>query len=894
MNQVKWNIAPLNISSICVYGFMHSIESESLNDDIRKKQLLILSHKLAASEVPAIYSEIPTQLFPNSKFPIVIVFDIKSQINSHYIEKLNISSWCKIESIEWNINEIYNKEYWIMFQRGIILSYFYKYYKLKPFYFTSFLLFKGSDILDHPFILSVCPVRVEGSLCIREIIQPISEIIFSPHFSPNVHDFILAPPHEHPLLIEKIQHNEIKVLSPSKQNFCLQKNNKNLILLTNPPSYLSFYYSKFTKPIIDPMKQNSYHDALRIKVSKTVSVNEANWLSFFQQKQDRIDKINLRRALKSNPKIQPKKIEKDSCNEFLNPETNVESNPAKGHFFDFIIQFEKNYHIIENKIDNNMNETGNDNQQKGNENQKLNNENERIGDFDNKFRDYDHDDVFSFFDLKDDEFEYDSSLEALIASSVDNFLLRKRIHKTLKSCSQPPLPYQSIQIIDKRIFSYNNLCSDFLSSNIDTIFHSFVSLEEIEAKRLRIPFLHINENGFISSAPADQLLSEWPEKLVWPISGVKNFFSVVFNVNSNVSKPTQIFFKYLRHYYSMYNFGKIKKIIGDKFYHETDLINLHKDVNSFIASLPSHDFQLYPIICFIVRPKHKNTNYFSDNNIFLIDICEEDIENEEKGEKYAKRLVFQIYSKIRLFRSTPQSSFDNRLNNTAFRTLFGYKHQPPFLLKRKNEQECHFHIIYCIKNRCMSIIDDIGSIFGTLTNQLLNDIVNITVMINHIMEGCKIDYTLSIFSNILKHNEFVEIQNYFPGIPIFTICLKPYIQTVLKKGQNNDYVIFHPKEDQIMNKILYKNDVLTPVKSCIIVSNAPTPYEISLYSNHPEDKIDSIIMNFCSQISNLSWFSVAPGKPERLSSLPIHLLSLLEIINPKSESVSPLFFIRKE
>lgn len=190
----RWNLSDRSFDSVRVSVLQLLPECNDASEEADKLRLLVLSHSIAFSHIPAFFLESIPKYFPLEKKDgaCVIVFDLEDSFSTYQIPLfIKRNDWI------WKTNEVFNKRIASDLQRCLTLRSYYEYSSYKPLYFTSHIIITDFPLQSNPFILMHTPIQRNGRIAFRTIIQGYTEMIFDFPFAPKPNTYILIPPYEH-------------------------------------------------------------------------------------------------------------------------------------------------------------------------------------------------------------------------------------------------------------------------------------------------------------------------------------------------------------------------------------------------------------------------------------------------------------------------------------------------------------------------------------------------------------------------------------------------------------------------------------------------------------------------------------------------------------------------
>ncbi|OHT07592.1 hypothetical protein TRFO_05249 [Tritrichomonas foetus] len=798
MSSVQWNLDPLEVTNLDIIQISIIPEALDKHQSTNDKRLLALSHSLAYKRIPAFflqksptYSSFPTE---NS---VVMVFDLNRAFNPD-----DLFNWCEYHRWNWIVTGPFQDALYDDFQRALNVVSYYEFERLKPLYFSSFLLFPGSDSISDPFLYQKIPIRRETTLCIRTSMQGSLDFIIDYRQPVEAGSYILVPPYEHPFYVVSSSDVTISMRSIDKSIINIDIQSTLFVLITHPCVILSKFF-----------------------------VIESSTNKF--------------------PQNIPSKFDQDDYQMISNMNGNEEPGFDPVNFHDYTSEDIDNYLMsifVEN--DTATSKTT--------------------------------EEIFETTVIEYPELTVDQILSQIVHDRAE----RKSILKCLGNGTLP----------SKRV-PLNLAVSTFLSffrfdfgfGDVKPPFHaqSLITGSTCTYERLGIPDILINHSGTLMSTPAASVVDQWEEQRYQPISGPKSGHFVVFCQSSIEASSARSFFVQFCNIYKQMNFGSLTPFPHDEAFHFVLYEEMPNTILSFFNKNPLSQFQQHPVLSFIVGPPIYDKHFLPPSIISYV--RPELIQTSSESEM--RTLAFVVYSRIRNLKPCPYGMIAISPKDIAI-LFFGYRYQPPFLLKRQ-QKSMTFHIAWDERTKMSAWIDDIGSILHVIPN---TDFSRINGLLNDAkaMIGIEMKFTLSILAEGISADLHKEITDVFhdtlDNMTLFAVSPAPTVQVLFKEQFDDDAVIFAPNEQFLQSES--GSEYIKPYSTCYVVAHTLPAYSISLYSNDVWKPGDSVVFEYAKQMSHLSWLSVKPGSEVRTISYPPHICALLRKTAAPVRRVSRYEFLR--
>jgi len=426
----------------------------------------------------------------------------------------------------------------------------------------------------------------------------------------------------------------------------------------------------------------------------------------------------------------------------------------------------------------------------------------------------------------------------------------------------------------------------FCSSSPPKVISNLPSFTSMKYEHLGIPQVVVNKDGAEVLIDASQIIQQWEDKVIQPICGTKNAHFVVFFDSAFKESQISTFFSMLSHNYSLLGFGKLIPYPKANPYISV-LENIVPDtINSFFKEHSLSEFQQDPLLSFIVGQPIYDSGFLPHTILSYI----RPKMVSKATEMDFKTLSFVVYSRIRLFVPRPYGMINISTNESAS-IFFGFRYQPPFLLKR-NHDHISIHVSWDMKTDLTAWLDDIGSILHVLPVQSLSRIFELMKNAQDFLKGIDIRFTLSVLSEGISKQTYDQIMYEArlikEKLTLFTIFPTSSIQCVLSEQCDDDIIVFDTMEQTYE---LERHNYMKPEESCYVLSKHKPSYTVSLYTGDAWTNSRNILTDQVRGWSHLSWLSVKPGSEKRTISYPPHIAALLRKCHPETDIMCKFEFL---
>lgn len=895
--EIDWNLDPQKISEIPIYQIHFKDSSLENQPETISLRLLIFSHKLALSQIPAFYLDSALSIKQQDDYKpevsqSVIVFDINGDFESNEVETLPF--WAHLSHWKWVPHEIFSNEIVEAFSRALTLVLYYRHYNLNPLYFSSYILIPGGGPFFEPFLVQPVPVLRQGSIQIRTVLQSGLDCILSPKTAPPAGSFILFPPNEHPLYIISVKTpNILEAITIDKKKIEIDIETDKFVFLTNPPLIMPKFFED----------------------DKDISAASTNANSNFTNSNSNYDEdFSGHEEIQDAPPCQ-----------FTNLKL---FNFTEKDIADFFTSKFSSENAFEYGQPANDNPSGDPNEM--------------------------NDDSDTFFSVLEDT--QPNSLQ-ILSEFVPKIKSKER--KKILSCvglnGSFPTKRSHLTCIRANFLSYYRFDFGFSTVNPPSFVSQFGRTSRVRYQKLGIPYITLNKNGDKYEERADKVLSIWESERFMPISGPKDAHYAVFIMKGVSSDSVRTFMSQFTAVYSSLGFGALTPYPrkGEDYMIEVPVGDIPRILMEYFDN-PT-EYQQYQVLSFIVAPPifsenlklHSIVNYIRPNGLETATIEE------------VKTLAFVVYSRIRIFSPQPLGMIEPLAQRKVGVVLFGFRYKPPFLLSRDTkaadsngddlglglgsiggnrnsdsfEDQMELHAAWDPSKSLSAWIDGIGSVLHMLG---ASDITSISSFIEEAKQAFKVKmkFTVTLLGEGIKHSLYNVCDNNLPpDVEIYSVSPSPSVSAHFEEEFADDVVIFEdteqcfevpintqqqqqqqstgsvdflnsndfdgfdsfdsferqgsslawpstepnashflPRNSSLQTSSLSGDDCyVKPSATCYVLSKYQPPYMTSIYRGGSRDQL----LNYVTKMSHLSWLSVKPGDEKRTISYPPHICALL-------------------
>ncbi|OHT09936.1 hypothetical protein TRFO_21024 [Tritrichomonas foetus] len=811
--KIDWNLDPRRITEVPIYQIHFS--DQVLTDQLNTSQLrlLILSHEFAINGIPAFYLEsAPSYSQYYSQDPVVIVFDLDNRFND-----VKLQYWARVDSWLWDPQSYFSNGISNHFSRALTTVLYYKYIDLNPLYFTSFILIPNNERHLESFLVQPVPVLRNNHIQLRTVIQGGLSCVINPRNHLKNGSFILSPPYEHLLRVTSADH---QTNSDFNSKFDASHQNHFISVLTVDKKVLKLEYG----------------------VDQIVHLTKPSLImpKFFEDD-------NIQSVSETQNSYSPLKTE-NSYDENFN-----EDDPDPGSIDNTFDNYNFCNTLMKDEITNN---------------------NSKLCHFKNlALFQYSDQMIESFFNDKASPSKVETSFSVLedtkpdasfiITEQIVNRKYRQKILQCIGEKGRFPSMRLDLKCIVANFLSYYRFDFGFSTINPPPFMKEFCLCETVSCEKLGVPDIIVNSNGSKTEVKADVALSLWEKESFLPIMGPKNAHYVVFASNSVHKNAVDTFMTQFCHCYSQCGFGTLRPYPREEYSLSIPTNSIPQAISKYFESQPLMEFRQFPVLTFIVAPPifdpnfkpHTIVNYIRPTSV------------ETATEVEVKSLAFVVYSRIRIFFPQPTGMSDFSQIEVIGSILFGFRYQPPFVLKR-NTEYMSFHIAWDHHTRLSVWIDDIGTVLHTVRADSISQISDIINKSRQSLHDLNLRFTVTILGEGIYDPIFQDCNNFLSiDIELYSVFPTPEIKCRFEQDFPDDVIVFSNVEQVGEAATRYA----IPVSTCFIMSRYHPSYKISAY----RDSNDELLKNFAKEMSHLTWLSVKPGDENRTISYPPHICALL-------------------
>jgi hypothetical protein len=415
--------------------------------------------------------------------------------------------------------------------------------------------------------------------------------------------------------------------------------------------------------------------------------------------------------------------------------------------------------------------------------------------------------------------------------------------------------------------------------------HPMIASSTCRYERLGIPRILVNCCGSAVEAAANAVVAEWETKRYAPVSGPKSaHFSVVCSAGVRMA-AVKCFFSELRHIYCLLQFGNLSPFPRFEAYYEVANEGIPAFIREFFTDQILGEFQQFPILTFIVGPMIFDAD-FSPHSIISY-VRPESVATASADE--IKTFAFVVYSRIRVFAPCPFGMINIAQNESAT-LFFGFRYQPPFVLKRAAGAELTIHIAWDCATEASAWIDDAGSALHHFPRTPIHKLHQLMVDLARLLTGTQVRFTLVLLAEGISRGRLERLLRQMNDleIEIFTVVPEPAVQVMFNEEFDDDAAISGVAE-QFREDL--DGEFIDPDASCFVVARSLPAYSASVYGIGNQERAREVLLHFVTAMSHLSWLSVKPGSEMRTISIPPHVVALLRRIEPSCTVLSRYEFL---
>jgi hypothetical protein len=428
---------------------------------------------------------------------------------------------------------------------------------------------------------------------------------------------------------------------------------------------------------------------------------------------------------------------------------------------------------------------------------------------------------------------------------------------------------------------------DFGFSVVHPPFHAqpMITGQPCRFDRLGIPRVLVARRGAAIEVAANLVVDDWESHRYQPVSGSKSGHFIVVYAKGIRLDETKTFFTEFRHLYRQLQFGELSPFPRFNAFYEVAMDGVPAFLSRFFADQCLSEYQQYPVLTFIVGPQIFDLDFKPHSIISYV--RPESVSAASSDE--IKTFAFIVYSRIRVFAPCPFGMINIAPNDSAA-LFFGFRYQPPFVLRRRSSSELTLHVAWDSNGRASAWIDDAGSALHFFPMMPLPKLAEVMTDAVRLLVGVSVRFTVSVLGVGISRELLGSLRASFNGLNvlIFAVNPEPAVQVIFRDAFDDDAVIFGDQEQfrEGDERVFQEADAC-----CYVVARSLPAYSASLYLDKPGKKAKELLLEFVRDMSHLSWLSVKPGSELRTISLPPQVVALLRKITPPCSLLSRYEFL---
>jgi hypothetical protein len=297
------------------------------------------------------------------------------------------------------------------------------------------------------------------------------------------------------------------------------------------------------------------------------------------------------------------------------------------------------------------------------------------------------------------------------------------------------------------------------------------------------------------------------------------------------------------------------------------------------------EYQQYPILAFIVGPlifdveftPHSIISYVRPESVSTAGVDE------------IKTFAFIVYSRIRVFTPGPFGMVNASRSDSAA-LFFGFRYQPPFVLRRWSSEEVTLHIAWDCRQEASAWIDDSGSALHFFPRTPLAKLAELMTDALRFLSSVRVRFTVAVIGSGISRELLASLRSAFGGLEVIILAVnpEPAVQVIFRDVFDDDAVIFSDSEQcrEGDEKICEPGEA-----TCYVVARSLLAYSASVYMRSSAEEAKEVLLDFAKQMSHLSWLSVKPGSELRTISIPPHVVALLRKLASPCSMLSQYEFL---
>ncbi|OHS93171.1 hypothetical protein TRFO_11982 [Tritrichomonas foetus] len=464
------------------------------------------------------------------------------------------------------------------------------------------------------------------------------------------------------------------------------------------------------------------------------------------------------------------------------------------------------------------------------------------------------------------------SLDTILTEQISNYAIRDLISNCISSLCTFPSKRLNLKLETAKFISHYEITYGLTKNSPPVFTNSFLSKQTTRFFPLGIPQVVVLKSNLFIETPANKVIEKWiPENYKPPI-GTKNANFVVFSACSLKENVIKQFVHYFAHVYSSLGFGKLTQFRKESAFILTNSNELITRITSFLNAYKLTQFQVYPIIFFIITEKEFDFTF--QPHIHQIHITPSQVAKFNVDS--IQRLAFLTYSRIRVETPNPTNIIHESLSVTKLPfnpedMFFKFRYQHPFCLKRISKNTLHIHACWDPISTISVWSDDIGSVFHVEKLSHIHYLGSVYSYLKDSFNDIHVCCSIGILMNGLPNGLIAPFRN-LTDFNLYSIMPAPHVQVT---NLNTDEDVFIASDyEQTYEPI---KDLVPPQSCGYVVSKRFPAYFLALYyTSFPNP--DEYLVTIAKGLSSLSWLTVRPGSEKRQIAYPPTMNLLLQKI----------------
>jgi hypothetical protein len=415
--------------------------------------------------------------------------------------------------------------------------------------------------------------------------------------------------------------------------------------------------------------------------------------------------------------------------------------------------------------------------------------------------------------------------------------------------------------------------------------HAMIAGQECHFERLGIPNIVVNGCGAVTEVAANAVVGEWEARRYQPVSGPKSGHFIVVCTTGVRMDETKTFFGQFRHVYRLLQFGDLSPFPRFDAFYDVPTDGVPAFISEFFSDQCLGEYQQYPILTFVVGPLVFDADFAPHSIVSYV--RPESVSTASADE--IRTFAFIVYARIRLFTPSPFGMIDSSRNGSAA-LFFGFRYQPPFILRRWSPEELTLHVAWDLRREASAWIDDSGSTLHFFPGTPIAKLAELMADAARFLDGVRVRFTVAVLGPGVSREVLAALRAAFGHLEvvIFAVNPEPAVQVIFRDAFDDDAVIFGDPE---MFRDGEEASVEPADATCYVVARSLSAYSASVYSHADAEGAREVLLEFAKQMSHLSWLSVKPGSELRTISIPPHVVALLRKIGPPCSMLSRYEFL---